>query len=100
MLWFNIRILVKGFTFRFRAVFPRSLKKRHFRHFFWTPADRIFENWHLQIWMQFLPLEKISQNKISLFFQKCAGDIFTIQAVLRTQHGYTAGSGEKSSDAV
>jgi len=49
----------------------------------------------LQIWTQFPPQEKISQNKISLFFQKCGGHIFTIQAVLRSECGYTAVSGEK-----
>jgi len=46
--------------------------------FFGRQPTKIFENRHLQIWTQFLLLEKISQNKISLFFQKCAGHIFTI----------------------
>ena len=77
------------------TVFPLSRKKRHFRHSFWTPADKNFENRLFQIWTQFLPQEKLSQNKISLFFRKCALHIFTIEAVLRSQHGYTAVSGEK-----
>jgi len=36
------------------------------------------KNRHLQIWTQFLPQEKILQNKISLFFRKCPLHIFTI----------------------
>ena len=61
-----------------RPVFPLSRKTRNFRHFLWTPTDKNYENRHLQIWTQFLSLQKISQNKISLLFQKCAGHIFTI----------------------
>ena len=37
-----------------------------------------FENRHLQIWTQFPSLEKISQHKILLCFERCAGHIFTI----------------------
>ena len=50
-------------------VFPLSRKKRHVRHFFWTPADKNFENRHLQIWTQFLPQEKFHKTKFRYFFK-------------------------------
>ena len=74
------------------AVFPLSRKKRHFWHLFWTPANKNFENRYLHFWTQFPSLEEISQHIIWIFFQRCTGHIFTIKAVLRTQH-------TKSSDA-
>ena len=54
---------------------PSKLKKRHF---FWTPADKNFENRHLQIWTQFPSQKKFSQTTISLLFQRCAEHNLTI----------------------
>jgi len=57
------------------AVFPLSRKKRHL---FWTPANKNFENRHLQIWTQFPSQKKFSQSTISLLFQRCAEHILMI----------------------
>ena len=65
---------------------PSKPKKMALSAVFWTPADKNFEYRHLRFWTQFPSLEKISQNTISLFFQRCTGHIFTIEAVLRSQH--------------
>jgi len=68
-------------------VFPLRRKKRHFRHFFWMPAKTKILKIDTCIFLtQFPPLEKISQNTISIFFQRCTGHILTIEAVLRSQH--------------
>ena len=50
-----------------------KLKKAALSALFLVPADKNFENWHLQGWTQFRSQEKISQTIISLFFQWCAG---------------------------
>ena len=71
-------------------MFPESCKNSTFGTFFGCQLTKL-----LKIGICFPPQEKISQNKISLFFFRFAGHIFTIQAVLRSQLGYTAVSGEK-----
>jgi len=43
---------------------------------FWAPADKKFENWHLQIWTQFPSQKKFTQSTILLFFERCAGHSF------------------------
>jgi len=65
---------VRWFIFVLISV-PSKLKKLAL---FWTRANKNFENQRMQIWPQFFPQEKISQNKISLFLQKCVLHIFTI----------------------
>jgi len=50
------------------------------------PADKNLKNGDRIFWTQFPSLEKISQNTISLFFLRCMGHIFTIEAVLMSQH--------------
>ena len=52
-------------------------KKRHFRHFFWMPADKNFENRHLHIFgRNFLHWRKFHNTEFQHFF-KNVWDIFS-----------------------
>ena len=66
---------------------PSKLKKNGtFGTFFGRQPTKILKIGACIFWTQFPSLEKISQYRISIFFQRCTGHIFTIEAVLRSQY--------------
>jgi len=72
---------------RSTPVFPLSRKKNGtFGTFFGRRPTKILKIGTCIFWTQFPSLEKISQNTFLIFFQRCTGHIFTIEAVFRSQH--------------
>jgi len=80
----KFQTLPRFYFFIVFASVPSKLKKNGtFGTFFGLQPTK---TQHLQIWAQFPSLQKISQNTISLFFQRSAGHIFTIKAALKSQN--------------